>query len=471
MRLLLPTGELTEAAVRSAARGYDADIVVTGRIAAFLRPAHLLEIARGGSYDMILVSGMCTASFQSVEEELGIPVYLGPRHAVDLPLILPLLGKAELSRTVPADEFLRDIRRKEAEATLARREAEADCTYAIAGCRIGGTSRMKVLAEIMDAHRRDDLAAEAARMAAAGADILDLGFGFDATPADVVRCLGACRDIGIPLAADTQDPALILAAIGGGADLILSLHEGNLPEVGTAVAAAGVAAVIVPGEASLEENIRAAGEAGIIPIIADPLLQPVGSGLLDSLAGFRPVGYPLFFGAGNVTELIDADSVGVNALLAGLAHEAGASVIFTSEHSDKTRGSVREMRRATEMMALMGTRPYPKDLGLDLMCIKEKRRRREPPVPYEREIPAGKVPENLEYDPYGNVRIGIADGRIIAEHDGTAYTGDSWEEVFYTLLQHESVSLLDHAAYLGKELYKAELALRFGRSFEQDGSF
>ena len=471
MRLLLPTGELTEAAVRSAARGYDADVVVTGRIAAFLRPAHLLAIASGGSYDLILVSGMCTASFEAVEEELGIPVRLGPRHAVDLPLILPLLGRVELSRSVPADELLRDIRRKEAEATLAEREAGADAAYAIAGCRIGGTSRMKVLAEIMDAHRRDDLPAEAARMAAGGADILDLGFGFDATPEDVVRCLNACRDIGLPLAADTQDPALILAAIKGGADLILSLHEGNLPDAGPAVAKAGVAAVIVPGEASLEENIRAAEAAGIIPIIADPLLQPVGSGLLASLAAFRPVGYPLFFGAGNVTELIDADSVGVNALLAGLAHEAGAAVIFTSEHADKTRGSVREMRRATEMMALMGGRPYPKDLGMDLMCIKEKRRRREPPIPYDREVVSGPIPERLEYDPCGNVRIGISGGRIIAEHNGTAYTGGCWEEVFHALLEHASVSLLNHAAYLGKELYKAELALRFGRSFEQDGPF
>ena len=84
---------------------------------------------------------------------------------------------------------------------------------------------------------------------------------------------------------------------------------------------------------------------------------------------------------------------------------------------------------------------------------------------------AGPVPDTIEYDPSGNVRIGIAGGRIIAEHKGTAYTGKCWEEVFYTLLQHQSVSLLDHAAYLGKELYKAELALRFGRSFEQDGPF
>jgi dihydropteroate synthase len=43
--------------------------------------------------------------------------------------------------------------------------------------------------------------------------------------------------------------------------------------------------------------------------------------------------------------------------------------------------------------------------------------------------------------------------------------------VLYTILSHGEVSLLDHAAYLGKELYKAELAIRFGRSFEQDGDF
>ena len=44
-------------------------------------------------------------------------------------------------------------------------------------------------------------------------------------------------------------------------------------------------------------------------------------------------------------------------------------------------------------------------------------------------------------------------------------------DVFETILKNGDVSLLDHAAYLGKELYKAELAIRFGRSFEQDGDF
>jgi len=179
----------------------------------------------------------------------------------------------------------------------------------------------------------------------------------------------------------------------------------------------------------------------------------------------------LIVGAGNVVELMDADSPGANALLAGIAHELGASVIFTSEHSDKTQGSVREMPTATEMMALMRGRPYPKDLGLDLLILKEKHKRREPPLRYESIDEAPAASEEIVYDPRGNFRIGIEGDCIVAVVHGRAVRGRSWADVFSTILASGDVSLLDHAAYLGKELYKAELALRFRRSFEQDGPF
>jgi dihydropteroate synthase-like protein len=172
-----------------------------------------------------------------------------------------------------------------------------------------------------------------------------------------------------------------------------------------------------------------------------------------------------------VVELLDADSVGANALLAGIAMELGASVIFTSEHSDKTLGSVAEMRRATEMMVLAKDRPYVKDLGIDLLVLKEKRRRREPPLEYETVTPAKTLPSEIEYDPKGNFRIGITGDEIVAVIHGKAVKGTRWQDVFYTILKSGDVSLLDHAAYLGRELYKAELAIRYGRSFEQDGEF
>lgn len=470
MRILLPTGSATEEIVRKAAAGFDADVIVIGEIASFLTPHRLGELLHKKQYDMVIVPGMCTASFGQVEREHAVPVFRGPRHAADLSFILPLIGKITLSRTVPADEYLASQRKNEAMVRVTALELAAECDCIIRGTKIGGGSRMKVLAEIMDAHRCGNLRERVEQFFFSGADIVDLGFGFDATPDDVTRAFAVLEGIDRPLAADTQDPALIRAALVR-ADIILSLQEENIPLVGREVAEAGAAAVVVPGTGTLPKNIAMAKRAGIRCIIADPLLQPAGSGLVASLKNFRNGKYPLFFGAGNVAELIDADSPGINALLAGMAMEVGAALIFTSEHSDKTRGSVHEMRRATEMMVLARDRPYPKDLGIDLLVLKEKRRRCEPPLEYEAVVTAKEMPDAIEYDPKGNFRIGIEGDRIVAVIHGRAVQGTRWQDVFHTILSQGDVSLLDHAGYLGRELYKAELALRYGRSFEQDGEF
>ncbi len=89
MRILLPTGTATEKMVRKAANGFDADVVVTGEIASFLTPHRLGELLKRAQYDMVIVSGMCTASFEQVERESGVPVYRGPRHAADLAIDPP----------------------------------------------------------------------------------------------------------------------------------------------------------------------------------------------------------------------------------------------------------------------------------------------------------------------------------------------------------------------------------------------
>jgi dihydropteroate synthase-like protein len=385
-------------------------------------------------------------------------------------LVLPLLGTETFSRTIPADDFLAARRAETALSMIGELERNAIPDFLIRGLKIGDGSRIKVLAEIMDAHRCGDIRRVVEKFLASGADIIDLGFGFDAKPDDVTRVFSLLSDIDAPLAVDTQDPSLIRAALGR-ADIVLSLQETNIPEVGKEVAEAGVAAVVVPGNSTLTKNIALAKKAGIRCIIADPLLQPAGSGFIRSLGRFKKFSCPIFFGAGNVVELLDADSIGMNALLAALAAEIGASVIFTSEHSDKTQGSISEMRRATEMMVLAKDRPYPKDLGIDLLVLKEKRRRREPPLEYDTAQPARSMPGEITCDPKGNFRIGIEGDQIVAVIHGKAVKGIHWQDVLFTLVSQGEVSLLDHAGYLGRELYKAELAIRYGRSFEQDGEF
>ena len=60
---------------------------------------------------------------------------------------------------------------------------------------------------------------------------------------------------------------------------------------------------------------------------------------------------------------------------------------------------------------------------------------------------------------------------IVAEHEKASVVGKNAREVMDTLLELKLVSRLDHAAYLGRELEKAELALHFNRSYAQDDVF
>ena len=213
MRILLPTGAATESMVKRAAAGLDANVVVTGEIASLLTPHALRMLMKGKKYDCVVISGMCTASFEQVERETGTPIYRGPRHAADLAQVLPLLGTETLSRTIPADDFLTARKAESALRRIEKEEQDAIPDFLIRGVKIGGNSRIKVLAEIMDVHRCGEIRRMVEGYFASGADIVDLGFGFDATPEDVARVFSRLMNIEAPLAVDTQDPALIRAAL------------------------------------------------------------------------------------------------------------------------------------------------------------------------------------------------------------------------------------------------------------------
>jgi len=117
------------------------------------------------------------------------------------------------------------------------------------------------------------------------------------------------------------------------------------------------------------------------------------------------------------------------------------------------------------------SRLFHKDLIIDLLVLKEKQARREPPLEYDSAVLADRIPDEITYDPKGNFRIGIEGNWIIAVINGMVIKGTRWRDVLFTIIDGGNVSLLDHAGYLGGELYKAELAIRYNRSFEQDGEF
>ncbi len=495
MRIILVTGRKAESMVRDAVKDspHRCEVLVQNiDIAAFSTPGSIRRALAEESgidrsdTDLILVSGLCKADFSNLERELNTPVRLGPRNAYDLTEVLKHADKLEFSADVPADLLLATKMREDAMKELHALESEAKYKFRIKAVKIGGNARMKVCAELVDATLmpEDAIRRRIEYYIKCGADMVDIGIHMGASPEEVIRAVRTAREFPIPVSVDTMSPELLLAGIEAGADMVLSLNGANIAAVGDAIAGEGIAAVIVPDSDnatlhSLFTNIKKAQDTGIERIIADPVLDAAGYGIGASLHRYylfrqRDRDTPLFFGVGNVTELIDADSTGVNAVLAGIAHDIGADILFTPEYSDKARGSVKELRVASEMMMLAKARGNPpKDLGIDLLILKEKRSK---PVPglSDNDVIEAEPASKWRRDPCGSFKIAIVEigGRrvICAEHkpSGRRITGINAKEIMDTILRLNMVSLLEHAAYLSRELTKAELALQVGRSYEQD---
>ncbi|RLD16354.1 MAG: dihydropteroate synthase-like protein, partial [Caldiserica bacterium] len=212
--------------------------------------------------------------------------------------------------------------------------------------------------------------------------------------------------------------------------------------------------------------------------VLDPLLTPIHSGLVESLVAYYLLRNnlphaPLLMGVSNVVELLDADSPGVNAVLAGVASEVGVDLLYVTEASVKTRGSIKELVSATKLMWLTHKRRQPpKDIGINLLRLKEKKRRSAGMKKEKFKIEFKEVPRSnptLEHDFF---KIWVEEGEIYVAyyHNRVAIKGFKGKDacnLYREILKQVNVSK-EHAAYLGMELEKAEIALKLDKSYIQD---
>jgi dihydropteroate synthase-like protein len=170
-------------------------------------------------------------------------------------------------------------------------------------------------------------------------------------------------------------------------------------------------------------------------------------------------------------------------LLARLSSEVNASMLLATEESSKAQGTVWEEAVAAKMMFLAKKRDsVPKDLGIDLLVLKDKRKREEA---YDEKLEADaqvtvadEKPEPATVDPQGVFRITVDRNAetIVALHfatpeaekPSTIVKGETAEAVYAKIVEMGLVTRLDHAAYLGSELAKAEIALQTGKEYIQD---
>lgn len=518
MKVLILTGKLAYPLVKKQAENSNVDTIVhlvdNTQVAAFLTPSKIINDIKNNvdlkDIDLILTPGLMRKQTTEITEELKIPTFKGSTDAADLKTVLNSLEDLKLSESKAADKLIEEKKRQQAFEFINNYEnneqqikhlLKKPNNILVRNLPVGDDFPMRVLAEIANAPSlsKEELTNKAKYFVASGADMIDIGMLAGEDNSDKIpELIKTLRPIvgDRPLSIDTLSSKEIITAVNEGVDLVLSMDHGNCDKILPTLEKHQIPAVLLPTNYSegfvphtstdrIKSMKKLVKRAKNIPVICDLVLDPVNStSIVESIYSYndfhKDIKYPMFFGVGNVVELMDTDSVGVNALLTGISMEVGASILFTPEESSKTIGSIHELAIASRMMFLAKKRQsIPKDLGINLLVFKDKHKSYT--IEENHKIPIEKAEESLKFkrDPEGSFKIQVIHGNNINESKITAthfkktkptikITGTYAKEIYDEIIKRKLITRLDHAAYLGSELEKAEIALKLRKNYIQD---
>lgn len=454
--------------------------------------------------NMIITPGLIKQDTNEIEKQLKIKAYKGPSNAADIKLTLDILDKTTLSTTIPADILIRDKQHREAIKTINNYQKpehikellEKEGNIKINTCPVGIDFPMRILGEIANAPQLTDkeLLTKVEHYLESGADMIDIGMhAGENNPTSAYHMIKLVKDnYDTTISIDTMNTDEIKAGLNAGADIVLSLDHGNYDKVINDIYDYDAKAVIIPTNyktryipQKAEEKVKSLEKLDEkcqkIVTISDLLLDPINSpSMTESLYAYklyreRNPFKTMFFGAGNVSELLDADSNGVHAVLSGIAMELNINILFTPESSLKTRGSIKELKTASDMMFLAKIKEnIPKNLGIDLIKYKDKHAKYDIVINTE-DIPEIKAVADGKFipDTKGSFKIIVEDNLIKAilfkDYVKTCViTGTTARAIYEEILRRNMISRMEHSAYLGMELEKAEIALKLDKTYIQD---
>lgn len=373
--------------------------------------------------DRVLVPGRCRGDVAALAAHYGIPVERGPEELKDLPRFF-------------------------------NRPATADTLDAY---------DIDIFAEIVDAPRLAvaEIVERAARLRADGANVIDLGC-LPATPfPGLEAAVAALKAEGHRVSIDSQNTGELLRGGKAGADYLLSLTLDTL-WVADEVASTPV---LIPSEPADEASLYAAIEAMQAKgraCFADAILDPIPFGLLGSLCRYQRLRerfpeQPIMMGIGNVTELTEADTSGINAVLFGIAAELRAGAVLTTQVSQHARRAVREADVARRVMyQARETSSLPKGFTEALMTVHGKDPFPDSPDEIAETAKAVRDPSfRVQISPRG-LHVYNRDGHQVATDPFALFPG-------LGLAADGS-----HAFYMGVELARAEIAWSLGKRYSQD---
>lgn len=370
----------------------------------------------------VMIPGGCRGDLSIIEDRLGVSVIRGPKDLKDLPIFF---GHERILEGY-------------------------------------GEYRVKILAEIVDAYRMpwNEIQRMAEYYRSQGADIIDLGCPSQGGFPGVKRVVAGLKEQGYTVSLDSFDSETIIQADEAGMDLLLSVNSKNMK----IVSKLHCKVVVIPdfGKSlkSLEKNAAQVKQWGV-PYVLDPILDPISFGFADSLNRFyetrrRHPNAEMLMGLGNLTELTDADSIGINAVMTGIITELGIDYVLSTEVINWTRGAIKEIDLARKLMYYAHkNRLLPKDIDDGLLTVKD------PPHESYSEAELRHM-HQLVTD--NNFRIFTDDTWIYLFNRDRFIRGTDPQEIFAQL----DVTEPSHAFYLGKELERAALSVQLGKKYTQE---
>lgn len=374
--------------------------------------------------DRIVVPGLCQGDIDALAGRIGVSVERGPKDLKDLPAYLG--GKA----------FVPDLSRYD----------------------------VRVFAEIVDAPQIGvaEIVERAGRYRDDGADVIDIGCLPGMAFPHLEDSVRALRDAGFTVSVDSLETDELLRGGRAGADYLLSLKESTL-WLADEVASTPIIIPEAPGDMdSLYRAVARMTEQGR-ECLADSILDPIHFGFTASILRYQQLreqcpDIPIMMGIGNLTELTEADTSGINAILFGIISELRITHVLATEVSPHACSAVREADSARrQMFAARQANSLPK--GYSEALLTTHSRKPFPSTPEEIRELAGQIS-----DPNYRVQISKA-GIHVFNRDGMT-VGQEPFALFPELAQLEDDP--PHAFYMGVELARAQIAWQLGKRYDQD---
>jgi dihydropteroate synthase-like protein len=212
---------------------------------------------------------------------------------------------------------------------------------------------------------------------------------------------------------------------------------------------------------SLYRAIEACLKSGK-PFIADAILDPIHFGLSNSIVRYQKLRkkYPdiqIMMGIGNLTELTDADTTGINALLFGLISELDINAVLATSVSPHAVNAITEADIARRIMyAAKQDGRLPRAYSNGLLGLHDRR-----PFTYG----ADEIKEIAAQIKDPSFRIQVSEqGMHVYNRDGLFEATDPFALYPYLKVEDDA----SHAFYLGVELARAQIAWQLKKRYVQD---